>query len=103
MRRHVTIDLTIADIAMYEAYEASVLPLVERHGGRVVLRVRSLDGRTETHLLLFPDPEAFERYRSDPERLAVVGRWEKCGARAAAVEVQDVPAPDKTSAVSADV
>jgi len=89
MRRLVTIDLTDADVAMFEAYEAKVLPLLERHGGRLELRVRALDGRSETHLLYFPDAQAAEDYRTDPGRVAVLGEWERCGAKAV---VQDVEA-----------
>jgi uncharacterized protein (DUF1330 family) len=89
VRRLVTIDLTDADVAMFEAYEAKVLPLVEKHGGRLELRVRALDGRSETHLLYFPDAKAAEDYRADPARIAVLGEWEACGAKAV---VQDVEA-----------
>ena len=79
--RLVTIDLSKADLGAFERYEAEVLGLVPRHGGRVELRVRALDRRTETHLLYFPEEEAFDRFRSDPARLALSAEWTRCGAR----------------------
>jgi hypothetical protein len=79
--RLVAIDLSGADVAAFDAYEAKVLPLVCEHGGRLEIRVRSLDGRTETHLLHFPDEQAFDRYRLDPRRIAAAPEWEKSGAK----------------------
>ena len=80
MLRLVTIDLSGADLAAFERYEAAVLAIAPRHGGRLELRVRSLDGRTETHLLHFPNAAAFDAYSSDPARLALADDWKKCGA-----------------------
>lgn len=94
MLRLVTIDLSAADLDAFERYEAAVLALVPRHGGRLELRVRALDGRTETHLLFFPDDAAFERFRADPGRLALAGDWERCGARSAIQLVARVPQAD---------
>jgi uncharacterized protein (DUF1330 family) len=79
--RLVAIDLSGADVAAFEAYEAKALPLVCEHGGRLEIRVRSLDGQTETHLLYFPDEHAFDRYRLDPRRIAAAPEWEKSGAK----------------------
>ena len=81
MLRLVTIDLAEADLEAFERYEFVVLGLVPNHGGRVELRVRALDRRSETHLLYFPGEEAFERFRSDPVRLALSSEFERCGAR----------------------
>lgn len=90
MRRLVTIDLTAADIAAFGAYEATVLPLLARHGGRLEARVRALDGSSETHLLFFPDAQALEAYRSDPARLAAQDQWAACGAVAIVTEVETI-------------
>jgi hypothetical protein len=92
--RLVTIDLTAADLDAFERYEARVLDLVPKHGGRLEMRVRALDGRTETHLLYFPDNAAFEGYRADPGRLALSGDWERCGARSTVQLVERVPKSD---------
>ncbi len=91
MLRLVTIDLRNADLALFDAYEAKVLPLAAKHGGRLEIRVRAVDGGSETHLLRFPDEAAFEAYRNDPQRLAVRDMWERCGAVATAVEVEAIP------------
>ena len=81
MLRLVTIDLSRADLDVFERYETSVLALLPKHGGRLELRVRALDGQAETHLLYFPDEQAFDAYRSDPARLALADDWNRCGAR----------------------
>ena len=86
----VRIDLTEADLGAFERYEADVLGLVADHGGRVELRVRTLDRRTETHLLYFPAEQAFERFRADPRRLALSALWQRCGARSAIEPVERV-------------
>jgi uncharacterized protein (DUF1330 family) len=83
----VTIDLTGADLGVFEAYESKVLALLEKHGGKLEMRVRALDGSCETHLLHFPSAQAFETYLSDPARLAIRGEWERSGARSTAIEV----------------
>lgn len=93
MLRLVTIDLTDADVGLFDAYEASVLPLVPEHGGRVVARVRALDGRSETHLLFFPDQTAFEAYRDDPRRAAARSHWESSRATLTVQVVEEISTP----------
>lgn len=92
MLRLVTIDLTRADLEVFEAYEATVLPLVANHGGRLEFRVRSVDGASETHLLYFPSDDAFEAYRTDPARVAAQGEWARCGAEFRVTLVEAVQA-----------
>ena len=90
MRLLVLIDLSAADLARFEAYEAQVLPLLATHGGRLELRVRAIDARSETHLLHFPDDAAFAAYRADPRRLALLPEWEAAGARAEIITVEAI-------------
>lgn len=90
MLRFVTIDLTSADLQRFEAYEALVLPLIEKYGGRVEARVRSVDGASETHLIFYPDQAAYDAYLSDPVRQAARSEWEQCGAVAISVEVRRI-------------
>jgi len=90
MLQLVTIDLSDADIVMFEAYEAKVLALLAAHGGVLEARVRSLDGRIETHLLCFPDTEAFDGYCWNPDRIALLEQWERSGARAVVTPVERV-------------
>ena len=63
----------VADIpsgaeARFQAYEAAVLPLLERHGGRLERRLRTGDASTEVHLVSFTSQEGFESYLADEER-----------------------------------
>jgi hypothetical protein len=56
------------------AYEDAVLALMPRHGGRVVSRVRRVDGEPgpfEVQLIHLPDDAALESYLSDPVRVAL--------------------------------
>lgn len=76
----VTIDLAQADLDVFDRYEAAVLALLPKHRGRLEIRVRTLDRQTETHLLYFPDDQAFDSFRSDPARLALADEWKRCGA-----------------------
>ena len=90
MLRLVTIDLSYADLEMFERYESEVLRIVPKYGGRLEMRVRALDERKETHLLYFPDETAFERCRSDPARLALSSLWEQSRARSVAELVRTI-------------
>ena len=91
MRRLVTIDLARANLRLFESYEAKVLPLVEKYGGRLELRVRSVDNCSETHLLYFPDTQSYEAYRTDPARAAALNEWERSGASSTSIEVLAFP------------
>lgn len=53
----------------FQRYEAAVLPLLQRHGGRLERRLRTDDGRTEVHVLSFDDGTGYASYRADPDRL----------------------------------
>ena len=72
-----TYDLSGADIALFERHEAAVLPLLARHGGRLLQRVRALDAAFEIHLLAFDGEAGFQAYRADPDRLAAQPLFER--------------------------
>jgi hypothetical protein len=91
MLRLVTIDLASADLPVFESFEAKVLQLVAKHGGRIEMRVRALDNSSETHLLYFPNAQNYDSYRSDPARLAALAEWERSGAKSTAIEVSKFP------------
>ncbi len=93
MLRLVTIDLAGADLIAFEAYESKVLPLVQRHGGRVELRVRARDGSREFHLLRFPDDATYQRFRDDPLRTGAQDLWRLSGAAISGIEVEAVGTP----------
>jgi len=86
----VRFDLEQADLDLFEDYERQVLALLPRHGARLTGRWRSLDDRQETHLLAFPGPEALDAFRADPERQALQGLWQDCGAISQLEEVRDI-------------
>lgn len=83
----VQIDLSGADLPLFEAYERQVLALLPKHGATVEVRVRSLDEREEVHLLHFPDADAREAFRNDPARPAAQDLWKRCGASLTSKEV----------------
>lgn len=75
------------------AYEALVLPLLERYGGRLErrLRGRDEDGRLcETHIVSFESEDGFVAYRGDPERVAAAHLWEESVAESGLLRVEDV-------------
>jgi uncharacterized protein (DUF1330 family) len=83
----VQIDISAADVAMYDAYEAKVLGLLENYGAKLEERLRSADARSEVHLRYFPDVEALNAFRADPARAAIQDMWVQCGASSALTEV----------------
>ena len=67
------VDLVTDAVEPFEAYERRVLPLLERHGGRLDRRLRTADGRTEIHLLSFADRAGYDAYLADPDRATAGG------------------------------
>lgn len=65
------------DVAAFERFERSACALLARHGGRIdrALRTRppspSADVPFEVHVVSFPDEASFDRYRADPDTLAL--------------------------------
>ena len=65
-------------------YENTVLALMPRHGGRVVSRVRRVDGGEgplEVQLIHLPHASALDAYMADPERLALASAHKSAVAR----------------------
>ncbi len=63
----------LADVARegvepFQRYEAAVLPLLERHDGRLERRLRTGDGQAEVHIVSSGCRAAYEAYLADPER-----------------------------------
>ncbi|WP_404710945.1 hypothetical protein [Sphingomonas sp. MMS24-J13] len=88
MRFLVTIDLSKADIAAFDHYERQVVPLLAHYGAEMELRVRSLDRKSEVHLLRFPDDAAHRAFLADPKRQAMRPIMEGSGATSTVVEVE---------------
>ena len=90
MHKLIVVDLTAADIGLYESYERKVIPLLNKYGGRMESGVRSVDGMTETHILYFPDVKSFEAFLSDPVRTQLQGEWQLTGAMTTITNVIEV-------------
>jgi hypothetical protein len=67
--------------AVFEQFEAQVLPLLAQHNGRLLLRIRpndptiikqSIEQPYEIHLLEFASQADFEHYLADPQRQAAL-------------------------------
>lgn len=79
-----------AGLSDFLAYEDAVLPLLARHGGALERRLRTAAGRTEIHVVSFPDAEAFDSYRADPDRAELADLLERSGAEMELLTVIDV-------------
>jgi uncharacterized protein (DUF1330 family) len=57
----------------FERYEEHAFRIMKRYGGKLEHRVRcgQVEAPDEVHVVSFPDEEAFERYRVDPELAAL--------------------------------
>ena len=74
----------------FAAYEALVLPLLARHGGRLEQRRRNATATLEIHLVSFAGAEALEAFRADPRRVAAGELLRASGAEVTLEAVQDV-------------
>jgi hypothetical protein len=52
-----------------QQYEDTVLGLLDRHGGLVERRMRSMDSATEVHIIRFRSRAGYESFMVDPDRL----------------------------------
>lgn len=84
----VQIDISQANMSLFEDYETQVLSLLGNHGGVLVERLRSMDGKSEVHLLDFPDNRSFDAFRADPARAALQDLWSSCGALTTVTDVR---------------
>lgn len=65
----------VADVARegveaFQLYEAAVLPMLERHDGRLERRLRTADGQAEVHIVSFGSRAGYDAYIADPKRAA---------------------------------
>ncbi len=69
--------LNAGQAAVFEQFEALVLPLLEQYNGRLLLRIQpnasaiiaqAIEQPDEIHLLEFASSADFERYLADPQR-----------------------------------
>ncbi len=76
----VILDLSQADIVRFDACEAKMITLLERHNGQLQRRIRALDGQTEAHILHFATEPDLHAYLADPYRVALRSDWLATGA-----------------------
>ena len=62
------VDVPSDSVAAFQRYEDHVLPLLQRHGGRLDRRLRTPDGTTEVHVLSFASQATYRGYIGDAER-----------------------------------
>lgn len=89
----VQLDISEADMALFEEYETQVLSLLESHGAKLLERLRSTDERQEVHVLQFPDDSAFDAFRVDPTRARLQELWLRCGASTSLTKVRRIGQP----------
>ena len=61
-------DLPPGGAPAFSRYEAAVLPLLARHGGRLERRLRTDDGLCEVHVVSFDSREGYDGYLADEQR-----------------------------------
>jgi len=90
MHKLVEIDLTNADVALFEEYEKQVISVLHKYGARLESGVRSTNGKTETHILYFPNATSFEGFLSDSVRAELQDDWQRAGAVATVTDVEEI-------------
>jgi len=77
--------------ALLAQYEDTVLALIPKHGGRVIERVRSIDGGDgplEVQVIELPDETALSDYLADPARVALAATQATAIARTDVIRVE---------------
>ncbi len=93
-------DVTPEGVEAFQRYEAAVLPMLERHDGRLERRPRTADGQAEVHIVSFGSRPAYEAYIADPERAGHRSLLDGLALTQRLLEVSDVDlgAPTSTTA-----
>jgi len=63
------VEMATGNTAVGQRYEDTVLDLLDRHGGSVERRMRSMDSATEVHIIRFRSRAGYESFMADPDRL----------------------------------
>ncbi len=63
------VEMAPGSAAAGQQYEDTVLGLLDRHGGSVERRMRSMDSATEVHIIRFRSRAGYESFMIDPARL----------------------------------
>ena len=97
------VDLAADAVGPFDAYERRVVPLLERHGGRLDRRLRTPDGRTEIHVLSFATRAGYDAYLADPGRAAAGTLLEGLDVQRRLLEVDDDAAALREAAAAEQV
>lgn len=81
-------DLRDADVAAFERYEDTVLPLLGEHQGLLISRIRTNDQLSEIHVVRFPSADEYDSYRADPRRIAAAPLLAASGVKLSVVPVE---------------
>lgn len=110
MAGYLIANIDVTDPAKFEEYREKVVPVIEKFGGRYLVRgsdVRRLEGNLPLHRLVvleFPTLETAQRFYDSaeyqplskaPARQHAIGR----GACARLFTIRSLPAPDRTAAM----
>ena len=87
----VLIDIPPEDTAIVVTYEDAVLPLLNRHGGRLQRRLRAVDQSAELHIISFDSREGQEAFATDPSRLQLMRLLQGRLLRQRVFEVTEAP------------
>jgi hypothetical protein len=63
------VEMAPGNAATGQKYEDTVLGLLDRHGGAVERRMRSMDSATEVHIIRFRSRAGYESFMVDTDRL----------------------------------
>ena len=86
----VDIDLSRADHTAFDGYEAQVLALLPRFGGRMERRLRTDDSSREFHILHFADDAGFAAFLASPQRADLHAAGPETGTTATIHRVSEI-------------
>lgn len=84
------VELAAAHSAAGTQYEDTVLGLLDRHGGSVERRMRSIDSAAEVHVIRFRSRAGYESFLVDPDRLDYRDRLGDAAPTTRVLEVRDL-------------
>ena len=87
------VDLSMADVDVFDSYESVALPILREHGGALEARVRDAGNALEWHLVRLPDRASWQAFRDDPRRRGHAWLLQRSRARVLRYEVEPLPWP----------
>jgi len=84
------VEMAPGSAAAGQQYEDTVLGLLDRHGGSVERRMRSMDSAAEVHIIRFQSRAGYESFMTDPDRLEYRDRIGDAAPTTRVLEVRDL-------------